>query len=299
MRPRRVFFKNSYHHIMNHFIDDIKPFTNYGLAQCFINLIKQYAQINRIDVYAYCLMPDHFHIVCKNEESGLPEFVKNVCSRFVMNYNKIVGRKGPLFFDRYKSTVIQDDNYLMTSLLYLFLNPYRKRLVKNPFDYNWSSINHLFMHDIDCFDNNEAVEVIFGTYDELIKKLNYWIRRDMNLPLHHFGELEFLGDMFYYQKMIKMIDRRARIKKVYKKRRRDNDKERQILDVFNEFKDTEGINPLEIDYNSWHNKRMRMKLLIKLREECGLKYSEIVLLKPFEDLRYQSLSDLYIHSKKH
>lgn len=236
MRKRRIFYESSYHHVMNHFIDDKKPFDDPGLAQFFLNLMNQYANIYKLDIYAYCLMPNHFHIVCKNINNGLPDFLRSLCSRFVMNYNRIMGRKGPLLYDRYKSTVIQDDNYLMTSLLYLYLNPNRKGIVDNPFEYRWSNIGQLFQHNTDSFTDIESVENIFGSYDELIKKLDYWLRRDMMLPLHYFGELEFLGDKFFYQKMVKLIDRRQRVKGIYRKRKRDNDGNKQIEDVFRELR---------------------------------------------------------------
>lgn len=296
MRKRRIFYEDSYHHVMNHFIDGKKPFNDTGLAQFFINLIRRYAIIYKIDIYAYCLMPDHFHIVCKNRKNGLPDFLKAMCSRFVMNYNKIVHRKGPLFYDRYTSTVIQDDNYLMTSLLYLYLNPNRKGIVENPFEYRWSSINQLFQYDVNSFIDNETVEQIFESYDGLIKKLDYWLKRDMMLPLHYFGELEFLGDKFFYQKMLEIVDKRQRVKKIYRKRKRDNNGDKQIKEVLQEF-NVEGFDVLKLHYNSWKEKRIRMRLLIKLRDECGLKYSQIVLLEPFRGLKYQSLSDLYNYAK--
>lgn len=297
MRTRRIFYEESYHHIMNHCIDDKQPFNDEGLVKFFINLMEQYANIYKIQIYAYCIMPNHFHIVCKNTAKGLPEFVKVMCSRFVLNYNRIIGRKGPLFYDRYKSTIIQDDDYLMTSILYSYLNPNRKGIVQNPFSYKWSSINQLFKFNNKSFVDNEYVEQIFGSYDELIRKLDYWLKRDMKLPLHYFGELEFLGDHFFYQNMVKLIDKRKRIKKIYRKRKWDNTGAKSIRDVMNNIESKYNCQLETLNYHKRYNKNIRNELLKKLRDDCGLKYSQIILLKPFSDIKYQSLSHMYTRSK--
>ena len=66
-------------------------------------------------------------------------FMQELKKRFTWWYNKRVGRKGPLWEDRFKSVLVEDDEkVLLTMAAYIDLNPVRAGLVKDPKDYRWS-----------------------------------------------------------------------------------------------------------------------------------------------------------------
>lgn len=77
-----------------------------------------------VDIVAYCLMPNHFHILIKEKiEGGITLFMKKILTAYSMYFNKKNNRTGPLFESRFKATHANEDNYLKYLLSYIHLNP--------------------------------------------------------------------------------------------------------------------------------------------------------------------------------
>jgi len=108
-------------------------------------------RVKLIDIVAYCLMPNHFHFLLKqNIENGIPIFLNNVLNGFTRYYNIRNDRKGPLWIGRSKSVHIAHDDQLWHVSRYIHLNPVKARLANNPSDWVYSSyieylgmINHI------------------------------------------------------------------------------------------------------------------------------------------------------------
>jgi hypothetical protein len=83
---------------------------------------------------AYCLMPNHFHLLVKqSDETSLKDFMKSISTRYAIYFNKRYKRVGPLFQNIYKASIITDDFYLLHLSRYIHLNP--KKLTNNLNDY--------------------------------------------------------------------------------------------------------------------------------------------------------------------
>ncbi|MCH8889373.1 transposase [Patescibacteria group bacterium] len=77
-----------------------------------------------IDIGAYVLMPNHFHIlVHEKEENGISSFMKKLCTAYSMYFNTKYDRSGGLFEGRFKATHADYDNYLKYLFSYIHLNP--------------------------------------------------------------------------------------------------------------------------------------------------------------------------------
>jgi len=88
---------------------------------------------NLVSIGAYCLMPNHFHILLtQNVENGISDFMKKVGTGYSMYFNKRNERSGALFEGRFKAKHVDDDNYLKYLYAYIHLNP-----IKN-MDNKWS-----------------------------------------------------------------------------------------------------------------------------------------------------------------
>ncbi len=295
MRPKRVIYEGSMHHIMNHGLGRLKPFDDSNMIKFFLRLIKDNLIIYDIDLYAICVMPNHFHIVVRNNTNRLPEFMRTVCSNFALVLNKIKHRRGTVFQDRYLSTLIQDESYMTMAIVYALLNPVRAGIVNNPFDYKWSSINELYRND--CGSNlidSLFVENIFNDYSNFVRQLAYWSNKN-KLPIIHHNKVYVLGERSFLNEVTRNINKREQcIKENNKKMRRyDTDKQTQISLIIQDIINKTKCDPLQIEYSSQRNKRIRMQLLIMLRERCGLKYHEIILMKPFRNMKFNSLGNLF------
>ena len=83
-------------------------------------------------IYAWALMPNHFHILLASGRSGLSRYMGRFLSGYAVFYNRRHGRHGHLFQNRYKSIVCEEEPYLLELVRYIHLNPLRAGLVKMP-----------------------------------------------------------------------------------------------------------------------------------------------------------------------
>lgn len=92
-----------------------------------------------VEVLAYCLMPNHIHLVCvPRSEDGLRKAIGEAHRRYTRHINTENGWTGHLWQGRFASYPI-DDQYLTAVARYIILDPVRARLVKKPENYRWSS----------------------------------------------------------------------------------------------------------------------------------------------------------------
>jgi putative transposase len=78
----------------------------------------------RIEILAYALMPNHFHLLIKQKgKMDISEFMRAVMTSYVSYFNKKNERTGPLFQGRYKAILIENDEYLIHLSKYIHLNP--------------------------------------------------------------------------------------------------------------------------------------------------------------------------------
>ena len=104
-------------------------------------------RISGFELYAYCLMPNHIHLLIHAQSEPLEKILKRVGSRFVWWYNMKYDRVGHLFQDRYKSEPVEDDAYFLTVLRYILQNPMKAGLEDAPGSWTWSSYAHYSGND--------------------------------------------------------------------------------------------------------------------------------------------------------
>ena len=96
---------------------------------------------------AYCLMPNHFHLLLKqNTELPLSKLILKVCSSYSKYFNKKYERVGALFQDRFKTECVDKNEYLLWLSSYIHLNPRIANLVKSDLDWKWSSYPEYLDH---------------------------------------------------------------------------------------------------------------------------------------------------------
>jgi putative transposase len=111
--------------------------------QLMLELLEENARRYEVEVHAYVLMGNHFHLlVTPRAHDALPRMMQAVGRRYVRHFNTSQGRTGTLWEGRYKSTLIQTERYLLACMAYIDLNPVRAGLVPNARDYPWSSHGH-------------------------------------------------------------------------------------------------------------------------------------------------------------
>jgi putative transposase len=131
------------HHVIQRGNNRQAIFSTPADYRLLLDLIVENAKKFDVDVHAYVLMSNHFHLLATPEAAdGLPQMMQAVGRRYVRYFNDAQGRTGTLWEGRYKSTLIQTDRYLMACMAYIDLNPVRAGLVAQALDYPWSSHGH-------------------------------------------------------------------------------------------------------------------------------------------------------------
>ena len=128
------------HHVIQRGNNRQTIFTSTADYQHLLGLIEENAKKFEVDVHAYVLMTNHFHLLATPQnDKGLPLLMQAVGRSYVRYFNDSRGRSGSLWEGRYRSTLIETDRYLLTCMAYIDLNPVRAGMVGEPLDYAWSS----------------------------------------------------------------------------------------------------------------------------------------------------------------
>ena len=105
----------------------------------YYNLLSEWCANWKVEVWAYCFMPNHTHIVAvPHSDEALSRAIGESHRRYTLLINKREGWKGHLWQERFSSFVM-DEKHLYLGVRYVELNPVRANIMKYPWEYQWSS----------------------------------------------------------------------------------------------------------------------------------------------------------------
>lgn len=105
----------------------------------YLSWLKEYSEKNALDIWAYCLMPNHVHFICVPKKiDSLARTFNTLHMRYSQYINKKQGACGHLWQGRFYSCIL-DEKHLFAAVRYVENNPVRAGLVKTPEEYLWSS----------------------------------------------------------------------------------------------------------------------------------------------------------------
>lgn len=138
-RPSRFDDAGRWHHVMNRGTDHGTVFRAEADYRLFLRLVAQSAKRFDLTLHAYCLMPNHYHLLVESGAGRLSRAMQHLSGRFTQMINYRDGRDGPLFRGRFASVAITRDEQIVNVSRYLHLNPVSAGLVGNAEDWPWSS----------------------------------------------------------------------------------------------------------------------------------------------------------------
>ncbi len=294
MRRARITYQGAYHHVMNRGLKGERIFQEDSAKQYFLTNLYKKSENLRIKLLSYCIMNNHYHLILQNTSEKLSEFMKQLNSQYGTFYRKRNGGKGYVFQSRYKSPLIQDDKYLKMAIIYTLLNPVRASIVKDPFQYKWSSINDYYSKKKNSIIDVEFIQDLFNSKDSFCKLLSEWGDLTLEINKTRFGSI--IGDENFIKKAIQKYNRR--MAETESERRRKIDYIfKSTEEVISRFEKEKKVNIENINVDTYNGKRLRSLLLIHLKDQAGLKYSEIIKYPIFRSLKHSSLSQLYKKAK--
>lgn len=106
----------------------------------YLDWLKEYAKSTGCSIHAYVLMTNHVHLLLTPEKSdSAGNMMKRLGQRYVQYINRTYKRSGTLWEGRFRSCIIQQEEYLFSCQRYIEMNPVRAGMVKHPGEYRWSS----------------------------------------------------------------------------------------------------------------------------------------------------------------
>lgn len=134
---------NQTQHIIQRGRDGQQVFFEDQDYQYFHDCLEAAAYNYALNVHAYVLMPDHVHVLATpTSADSVSRTVQSVGRNYVQYYNESYHGSGTLWEGRYRATVVEERQYLLTLCRYIEMHPVRAGLVKHPRDYRWSSYAH-------------------------------------------------------------------------------------------------------------------------------------------------------------
>jgi putative transposase len=140
--PNRAdtFIPGQYYHIYNRGAAKEPIFSNQGNYEYLLQLVRRYQKKYSVTVLAYCLMPNHYHLLLRQEtDEPLSKFINVLFNAYVQAVNIQQKRKGTLFEGRYKHIRIDRWEYLIHLCRYIHRNPVKARLATKPEDWPFSN----------------------------------------------------------------------------------------------------------------------------------------------------------------
>jgi len=106
--------------------------------KAYLDRLEKYRAKFRIRVYAFCLMPNHVHLLLESGSTPLGKFMQGLQESYTQYFNRSYRKVGHLFQGRYKAIICDKDKYLLALIRYIHLNPVRAGLAKRPESYPYN-----------------------------------------------------------------------------------------------------------------------------------------------------------------
>lgn len=108
----------------------------------YLHLLMEKSRKLEVSIHAYVLMSNHVHLLATSATVGaISRMMRHVGHNYAASFNRRHRRTGTLWEGRFKSSLIDSEEYLLSVYRYIELNPVRAAMVDNPENYKWSSIH--------------------------------------------------------------------------------------------------------------------------------------------------------------
>jgi putative transposase len=141
-RALRIEYLGAWYHVMNRGISRMPIFTADEHREIFLSLLQEISALFQIEIHAYCLMDNHYHLLLRTPLANLGKAMRHLNGVYTQRYNRMVRRDGSLFRGRYKAILIEAEKYLIHVSRYIHLNPIAANLTQQAQNFKWSSYQY-------------------------------------------------------------------------------------------------------------------------------------------------------------
>ncbi|MDD2491542.1 MAG: transposase [Lutispora sp.] len=138
-RRPRILSSTGIYHVMMRGINKGDLFADDRDREKFLEIIEVTSSLGEYDIYAYCLMTNHIHLLIKETGDPIDRTMKRIGVSYSQHFNKRYERVGHVFQDRFRSETVENERYLLGCIRYIHNNPVKAGIIKQPEYYGWSS----------------------------------------------------------------------------------------------------------------------------------------------------------------
>jgi len=147
----RILLDNVLYHIYSRGNQKQKVFFDEQDFKEFLSRLMRYKRRYSVKLYAFCLMPNHFHLILEiKDKYDLKKFMQGLNRSYTAYFNNKYDKVGHLWQNRFKSKIMAKNEYIIDCINYVEHNPVRKNLTNLPSEYRWSSFSERM------FDNTKS-----------------------------------------------------------------------------------------------------------------------------------------------
>lgn len=184
--PKRMmaFSKGNFYHIYNRGSGRQPIFFEEDNYHYLLRLFKKYIQATEITIIAYCLMPNHYHFLVRQDgeiPAGL--LFQRVFNAYTKAINNKYDHTGTLFQGRYRCILLTKTSYLFHLCRYIHANPVKAGLVASPEMWPYSNYQEWIGSCSGTLFDNDFVRTNFGNTNEYVEFVQEYLENRAEIPL--------------------------------------------------------------------------------------------------------------------
>jgi REP element-mobilizing transposase RayT len=142
-RPPRTLFDGAIYHVTSRGNRRAHIYADDRDHLIWLDILAETAQRYAFKIHAFCMMPNHYHLLVETPEGNLSDGMRYLNGRYCNRHNDRHGLAGHVIQGRYFAVLVERDAQLLEVARYISLNPVRARLVRHAAEWPWSS--HRYM----------------------------------------------------------------------------------------------------------------------------------------------------------
>jgi REP element-mobilizing transposase RayT len=201
-RRPRLFAPGVLYHVIVRGNQRQKTFLSDSDYQAYLKRLARYREKYDYTVHAYCLMPNHAHLLLESSEHPLAKFMQGVQQSYSQYFNWKHHKTGHVFEGRYKAIICQKDEYLLELIRYIHLNPVRAGMVKTPEEHRYSG-HHAYIRGkaTEIIDPAKVLSV-FGGKAAYRRFIQDGVGEGHNKEYYEVEDQRFLGEEGFGETMV-------------------------------------------------------------------------------------------------
>ena len=183
-----------------------KTFLNGRDYEAYLERLARYRKRFGVTIYAYCLMSNHVHLLLETGSEPLSKFMQGLQQSYTQYFNRKHRKMGHLFQGRYKAIVCEKDEYLLTLVRYIHLNPIRAKLVQRLADYPYSGHpEYCGVRASEALETSRVLNMVGGrqSYQRFIQD---GLRDGHREEYYAVKDQRFLGEERFIEKLKARVD---------------------------------------------------------------------------------------------